>query len=302
MKTKLIKTISVRIAAFALLSGCMYADSMEWVGNWAGVWSGFGTSPYTAYDATLGKDITIFCLDFNDEIAPPYAWNANIYALNPTNVTNNAQFGGNYGHGVQAPPNPAAFAFQGDTAGSYSVDMTASPDAYTRYLEAAWLFSNIQKAGSGDLNNEIISQVAAWELFVDSNHIGTLHTDIQSTSGTYTFNNYLYSVNHYGSISTASTSGLSFEQAVIEALSAAEQAVTAENWAGSAFMGTWDLVTADPTWVGTLGNNKPAQEFLTPIANPEPGAIVLLGSAILLIAATQWKRLAARLARPDIQS
>ena len=302
METKPIKTILVRVAAFVMLSGCMFADSLEWGGTWTGVWSGFGTGPYTANDYTRSEKLTIFCLDFNDEIAPPYNWNANIYALNQANVNTYAQFGGNYPvPGVLAAP----FAFQGDTiAGSiHNVTMNAaSSTAYTRYLEAAWLFSNILQAG-GDLNTEIISQVAAWDLLVDSHHIDQLTNDIRGTGGSYTFNNYLYSTNSYASVSTKSIAGLSFEEAVNEALNGAQNAVTSENWAASGFMDSWNLVTGDPTWVLTTGNGVPAQEFLTPslppqgnnnplVPNPEPGAIVLMGSALFLLGWSQRRRYA----------
>ena len=116
MKIQPIAVILLRSAALLILSGCLFADDLTWGGTWTGVWSGFGTSPYTAIDTSLSKNPTIFCLDFNDEIGPPYAWQANIYSLSQANVTQNAQFGGNYGQGVPGfnfNISAAPFAFQG---------------------------------------------------------------------------------------------------------------------------------------------------------------------------------------------
>ena len=60
-----------------------------------------------------------------------------------------AQFGGNYGHGVTTTP----WAFTGDSGAEagHSVSLAASNTAYARYLEAAWLFTNILTAqANGD--------------------------------------------------------------------------------------------------------------------------------------------------------
>ena len=136
------KPYKLCLLALFVLTNCLFADDLKWGGTWAGVWSGFGTSPYTAIDQSANnKVLVIFCLDYNDEIAPPVDWQANIRPLTQSNVTQYGQFGGNYGQGITTTP----WAFNGDagiTAG-HSVDLTASSTAYTRYLEAAWLFTNI---------------------------------------------------------------------------------------------------------------------------------------------------------------
>lgn len=271
----------VRMMALAVAGlGCLAADDLKWGGTYAQTWSGFGTSPYTANDSARGV-LTIFCLDFNDEIAPPMEWQATIRPLTSTNVQDYAQFGGSYGQGITAVP----FAFTGDTpsSGAHSVDLSMSSDPYTRYLEAAWLFSNIKSAlvPPGDTASEIISQVAAWDLFVDSSHKNTLAADIQNTGGTYTFKNYLSSSDGYASPPTiASISPLSFEEAVDEALKAAQDAVVTQHWATSSYFDDWRIVTGDPSFVTVYG--RPVQEFLT-TSVPEPSAIVLLTTVIAVL-------------------
>ena len=231
-------TVSRILAFFFLVCGTCLADDLQWGGTWVGVWSGFGTSPYTAIDTTQGKTLTIFCLDFNDEIAPPLEWQANIRTLNSTNVTQYAQFGGNYGHGITTTP----WAFNGDAGlnPGHSVDLSPSSSAYTRYLEAAWLFTNITLAqGHGDLNTMIVSQVAAWDLFVEAANTGALHTDIaasNSPGSLSTFQNYEYSTDNYATAPvTNGITNLLFQDAVDEALKAAQHAVVDQGWYTSPF-------------------------------------------------------------------
>lgn len=276
------KRSAFRLFVFLIVGGCLFADDLQWGGTYVAAWSGFGTSPYTAIDTSdNNKVLVLFCLDFNDEIAPPFAWKANIRPLTPGNVTSFGQFGGNYGQGITAAP----FAFQGDSMNSHSVALTNSPDAYTRYLEASWLFANILRALPGDVNTSVISQVAAWDLFIESKNQLTLANDIKASNGSpsYTFTNYLYSPDYSSTPpTTQSIAGLYFEEAVIEALNAAQNAVLHENWFGSNYSGSWNLVTGDPAWTTTFG--RPVQEFLTdapPV--PEPGTIVLLGTLIAAI-------------------
>ena len=276
------KSIASRLSIIFLFASCLFADDLSWGGTWAGVWQGFGTGPYTAIDHSQNnKVLVIFCLDYNDEIAPPIDWQANIRPVTQSNVTNFAQFGGNYGQGITAAP----WAFTGDTGvnAGHLVDLTPSSSAYTRYLEAAWLFTNILDAQShGDLNSMIISQVAAWDLFVETGKVADLRGKISATNGSpYTFRNYEYSTNNYATAPTVdSMTNLLFQDAVNEALKAAQHAVVNQNWYASAFAPSWDLVTGDPAWTSRYG--RPVQEFLTeapPV--PEPASIVLLGTALI---------------------
>lgn len=300
---------------FLLVCGTssVLADNLTWGGTYDANWDGFGTSPYTAVDNSAGgAQITIFCIDFNDEIAPPYQWTASIIPLTQANVAGTgayagqyaAQYGGDYNSlltnawnanpsdhypssgpaqiSTVSPTQP--FAYTGDSNTGFTL---TSQDAYTRYLEAAWLITDLESAyNASDTANDEIAQAAAWELFVDSANLSTLTNDVDTYAGTYTFNNYMNLVSGH----PTATSGLSFENAVDDALAAAQAAVNG-GWTPTGV----SLVTATPTWVTTdqTYDGRPVQEFLTfsnvpdtpPV--PEPKAVILLATAL---AAVFWIR------------
>lgn len=287
------KDKTLRFALLLTLSTfSAFADTFVWGDTYAQAWQGFGTSPYSAHGSGANANITIFCLDFNDQIAPPFTWNATVWNLTQANVQNEAQYGGNYNNLLDAAyqtsnpgqnaPNQVSgppYAFVTDDAGgSYKADLTNSPDAYTRYLEAAWLFSEIEAAGS-QTPFDLVFQAAAWDLFVNTANQADLAQDIQNTNADgniYGFQDY---IDPAGS-ATANVSGIDFQQAVDYALNAAQAAVVTNH----TFTGDgWTIVTADPTWVETDGKTIPAQEFLSPNAVdpppvPEPSSIVLLAT------------------------
>lgn len=314
MKLTLLQSRLLALAALFVAGSCSgLADQFTWGNTYAQAWQGFGTGPYAAINTATLTRITIFCLDYNDEIAPPFTWNANVVALNQQNVQNGAQYGGNYNnllnsaYGVTHPGQPAPnqvsgppFAFQGDSSGSYSVNLSAD-NAYTRYQEAAWLFTEIESVNNVNSNPiAVIAQVAAWELFANSSHVNAAHTgDLQqkiaATGGTYTFQDNV----DPSSSAFQTLTGLTFQQAIDEYLLAAQTAVRSGSFTAS----NWSLVTADAGWVESSlgGNGVPAQEFLSPDAprdvasTPEPGAILLLATAIALtLAAKRYKLRKAR--------
>jgi hypothetical protein len=302
-----VTTKSYRLILIVFLGVCAaFADQFDWGNTYAQAWQGFGTGPYSAIDTATDTSITIFCLDFNDEIGPPFTWDANVWGLSQADVQNEAQYGGNYNNLLndayavsnpgQKAPNQitgAPYVFVTDNAGDgYEANLSASPGAYSRYLEAAWLFSELEAAG-GQSDLGLVAQAAAWDLFVNPANISALTNDIKATNANgdvYGFEDY---VDPAGS-ATPSVSGLDFEQAVDYALDAAQAAVvTNQTFTGSG----WTIVTADPTWVeSSAGKTIPAQEFLSPNAVdpppvPEPAGIVLLATAVGMIAFAKHRKL-----------
>ena len=82
------------VALLLSLSGAAFADNLTWGGTYVSVWptcagcTEYGTSPYSATNISVSPNqgMKIFCLDFNDEIAPPTNWTASIMTLNQANV------------------------------------------------------------------------------------------------------------------------------------------------------------------------------------------------------------------------
>src|SRR5689334_1123039 len=117
----------------ATLTTALADDDLVWNGPNGTSWSNFYTSPYYATDQTTGRTLTLFCLDYNHEIAPPTEWHADLNALSPANQSSYL-YGGSYPFINPATSN----AFTGDNLGTVATDA----DRYQRYVEAAWLFTN----------------------------------------------------------------------------------------------------------------------------------------------------------------
>jgi hypothetical protein len=292
---------------------------MQWSSPGNNVWQGFYVSPYTAKDANTGALISIFCIDYNHEIAPPMDWQANIVPFSSSNFSQ-YQFGGSYPNILPGDTsNPSNFAFQTNTAVSNGGSVTANlstSNGLNRYLELAWLATQMEGALTDGQNgllstaamNAVIDiyQVADWLVFADSGpseftagetNLQDLQGRIAATGGNFAFNSTL---GLWGS----SSSGYNFQFAVDSALNSAENAVMNQAWAPG--LG-WSVVTADKTWDAQNENGVPLQEFLTytppsqtglnPV--PEPSQIVLMVTMIALIAfvvkrSAVKRRLAAR--------
>src|ERR1017187_8975645 len=145
--------------ATLLTAGTAFADHMVFQGtsDISNVWQGYYTSPYIVKDLSSGELLTVYCLDFNHAVAPPYNWDATIRPLDQTD------------------------------AGSFQYGSTAA--AWQHYAAAAWLFQairDLQVTKPPDANlKEMEYQVAAWELFVDASHEALLTSKIAATSAPF---------------------------------------------------------------------------------------------------------------------
>jgi hypothetical protein len=143
--------------ATILTAGTAFADHMEFqsISSQSTVWQGYWTSPYLVMDHSVppsGELLTVYCLDFNHEVAPPLNWDATIRPLDKSDV-GSLQYG-------------------------------ASADAWQHYAAAAWLFQKIQALPLNATLLETEYQVAAWMLFVDA---GQKAAELNSKIGTGTF-------------------------------------------------------------------------------------------------------------------
>jgi hypothetical protein len=279
-----IRLFGVLLMLAYLSHGVALADDIVWDHANGTIWSNFYTSPYYAFDKSIDKPagalLTLFCIDYNDDVAAPFSWSADVTALSPTNIQK-FQFGGSY-PGVPGTP----FAFQGDNNAVHPVIMSAQSDAYHRYLEGVWLFTNSISAGAASNKHAtIVSQVAAWNLLVDKNHIADLAARINGTTGTWAFDNYVA-----GPVSTISS--LTFRYAVNEAVKAAQNAVLG-GWLPSI---GWSVVTAQSSWVQSANGGVRVQELLTPYVahTPEPASIALLLTSILVTIPIARRRVKSR--------
>jgi hypothetical protein len=291
--------------AICILGLCTagFADNMQWESAGNNVWQGFYVSPYTATDATTGQLISIFCIDYNHEIAPPMDWQANIVPFSTSNFSQ-YQFGGSYPNiSPGDTSNPANFAFQTNTTVSNGSSVTANlstSNGLDRYLELVWLATQMESALTDGQNgllstaamNAVIDiyQAADWLVFADSQPSEfSSGTNLQDLEGRIAATGGNYSLNPTLGLWGSSSSGYNFQFAVDSALSSAENAVMNQGWMPG--LG-WSVVTADETWDAQNENGVPLQEFLTytppsqsnlsPV--PEPSQIVLMVTVFGLIA------------------
>jgi hypothetical protein len=146
--------------ATVLTAGTALADhlSFQSISSQSNVWQGYWTSPYLVMDQSVppsGELLTVYCLDFNHEVAPPYNWDATITPLDPSDVG--------------------------------SLLYGASANAWQHYAAAVSLFEDIQQllvtqpADANLLETEY--QVAAWKLFVNPSRQAELDSKIATTGG-----------------------------------------------------------------------------------------------------------------------
>lgn len=216
---------------FVLLFGSSMAQAnpvtLDWVSSGNNPEGYYYVSPYTAEVKNTGQLITLYCIDFNHEVAPPWEWEANIQPLNSADVPS-LQYGN-------------------------------LSNAWIGYEQAAWLISQLTQSSSP--YQQAVDQYAAWKIFLAPGNASNF-------------------TNSEGAV------GGSFASDVTHAYNNAVNAI-ANGYTPSG----WSVVSPDP-------DQQPSstQEFLTPgggyspVATPEPVSFVLLGTALLGLAAiTRWR-------------
>jgi hypothetical protein len=249
------------LAILLLLSGNAFADQFYFTSSGSVTWNNVYVTPYQANDNTHPQNnpLTIYCDDWNTEFSGNPTWNANIYALTAGNVGNFKY--GNTTQNYDVDINPSA---SGDYLSVYS---SSIPDAFDRYLEAAWLDEQWQNAvigGTSTTTMQIGIAAAMWTLFVDSSNVGGPLSDPTS-----------------GLIGAINSTG--YADAVYGYLKAAQAKV-----AGGYTAAGWDVIVPE-------GNSFPMQEFLVhdfsgDTSVPEPSAIILLGTVAGLLGGLRFRR------------
>jgi hypothetical protein len=113
-------------------------------------------SPYTAEIKGTGQLLTLYCIDFDHEIAPPEEWTARIESFDFANLPNMQNGGGS---------NPSA--------------------TWLRYEAAAWLIPQLAQEPNDaqGLYQQAIYQYAAWEVFLDAAHTASFEASEVAAGG-----------------------------------------------------------------------------------------------------------------------
>jgi hypothetical protein len=161
-----------------MASGSAFADSFTFTSAGNVTWDNVYVNPYQATDNTQTQNnpLTIYCDDWNTEFSGNPTWNAGVYALTASNLSNFK-----YGN--------ITSDYSLSLSGGQLTDSLTSVNAYNLYLEAAYLDMQLQtELASGDsIANKNAAQIdysaANWTLFVDSSNVGGLISAINNTTG-----------------------------------------------------------------------------------------------------------------------
>ena len=230
----------VAFAALLIFAPGAFADSMTFTNPGSNVWAGVYVNPYTGLDTTTNQVLTLYCDDYNTEFSGNPTWDAVITPLVPFQASR-LLFGG-ITSAYDFTLEPSTTIIQ---ATSYTT--LDFPGPYYLYLEAAYLFGQIQHTTDATTKQEL--SAAAWSLFVNSGSVGTL-------------------------VSAINNSGSTFAVDVANDLTAAATAAGTPANPNSSVGSGWSVVTP--------ASGVTMQEFFTdPPPVPEPASILLLGVVLV---------------------
>lgn len=257
----MLKTFKLTLAGVLLLSGTALADQFHFDNPGSVTWGGVYVNPYAGTDTTQNLSVSLYCGDWNTDFSGHPTWNADVYALTANYVP---KF--KYGSMTQT----FNLSLNG-SVGHYTVSAGASnnlPDEYHRYLEEAWLDEQtVNDPTNQDKQKEIAA--AVWTLFVSGpSNVNTLITDINNSGSTFALDVFNY-------------------------LTAASDAVTAQNNPYTA--PDWYVVVPTSTSLSSYPDGgQQMQEFLihnfSGTTVPEPSAIVLLGTLLGIFGIAKFRR------------
>ena len=219
--------------ACLLLLGCSSLANpvtLDWASSGNNPVGYYYVSPYTAEIQSTDQLITLYCIDFNHEVAPPWEWQANIQPLTLADVPA-LQYG----------------------------NLPNTNSTWQKYEAAAWLITQLTQSAS--LYQQAVDQYAAWDIFLDPDHLFAYDSSVAAVGGSF---------------------ATDIANAYNNAFNAVQNGYTPNGWS---------VVLPDP-------DQRPdsTQEFLTPgvgdslIATPEPVSIVLLGTVLLgFVAFARWR-------------
>jgi hypothetical protein len=128
--------------------------TLDWVSPGNNPVGYFYVSPYTAQIKGTNQQITLYCIDFNHEVAPPLEWQANIQTFDQANVPN-MQYGG--------LPNPST--------------------TWIDYEAAAWLINQLVQTPNKQQDG--VYQYAAWKIFLDPTHTPIYNASVGAVGGSF---------------------------------------------------------------------------------------------------------------------
>jgi hypothetical protein len=228
-------------------------------------------SPYFGKDLTTGQsDIILFCLDFDHDINFGQEWNALIHHLPNTQADYNAvkstfQFG-NVPNGTGGP----TFVQPVPTG------ETISLNSWQRYQVAARLFNKelgllgptLQSTSVEFSRDRAVYQYAVWEVFLENNY----------TTGGHTYN---YLNDFKASYNLIVTLDPAFKTDVKNVLDEALAHYSTADLQG------WSIISPLPPDTPASPQEFFSRSFTT---NPEPSAVVLLGTVLAVWGGAKWRR------------